>query len=408
MKLHEEQSARMRELKTSQRSAAADLGIAPSVLGRYLTVGLITSYLGSGFPDRVDEYLKRKEARLNGPKFGAKRLIGEFYRLKMSLTDVAAMLGMSRTELQRGIYEGDWNEEASAKRVSEWIARQLEAKMFTKVSTPSDVFQFFHATRDPFGEIESAEDRFAIKTTAAAEKKIMHAIEFSEWLAIVGETGSGKTTLLDQCRERFERRKDIVVVTPMLIEKQALKASHVVAAILADLGGERVSARSNLESQARRVVHQLEQANREGKKVVVIVDDAHLLADDALLMLRRFRELKVGARRLVGMVLLGQPSLAKRLRSNYFLNEVALRCDCFVLDGVNGQIGQYIEFRLERAGLNGTSSQIFDKSAIKAIGKIATTPLAVNSICSMALIRAHDLGERIVTGEIIEGFAAHF
>jgi type II secretory pathway predicted ATPase ExeA len=87
---------------------------------------------------------------------------------------------------------------------------------------------------------------------------------------------------------------------------------------------------------------------------------------------------------------------------------VALRCDCFELNGINGQLASYIEFRLQRAGLNGASTQLFDRSAVKAIGKIACTPLAVNTICSMALIRAHDLNERIVTGEIVEGVTAHF
>jgi len=409
---HKAQGMRLRELGIGQRAAAKDLGVAASVLGRYLTTGLITRYLGGDFPARIDEYLRKKSAARSLAKFEAAPMIGSFYRLEISLGDVADAVGMDYVTLRHGIYDGRWENEAAKNLVGDWIKQRIEAKekqpMLIKVTPPEDVLNFYGLKRDAFGDVESGDDFFETKALAGAEKKIVAAVDKQSWLAIIGEVGAGKSMLLDKCKARLGKRKDIVIVEPRVIQKENLKASHVIDAILADLGADVVATRQNLEHRARHVIASLEQASKDGKKPLVVIDEAHLLTDSALLTLKRLFEFKIAFKRLLTIILVGQPLLLKRLRGNYFLSEVAQRVDCIQLNSLDGQLSQYIEFRLQRAGLNGSSAHLFDKSAIKALAKIANTPLSVNNLCSAALIRAYDLGERVMNAEIVETAAASF
>jgi type II secretory pathway predicted ATPase ExeA len=331
-------------------------------------------------------------------------------RLEMPLQDVADAVGLDYATLRAGIYTGRWKDAAKKAHVSNFIRKGIEARegktMLVKVTPSEEVLQFFNLKRDAFGEAESYEDLFETKALAAAERKILAAADGQRWLAVTGDVGAGKSTLLQRARARLAKRKDVVVVEPRVVQKENLKASHILDAILADLGTDIAPGRYNLEHRARHVIAVLEQVNREGKKALLVVDESHLLTDSALLTLKRLWEFKVGFKRLLGIVLVGQTTLVRRLKGNFQLTEVGQRVDCVQLDSLNGQTGHYVEFRLERAGLNGASSLLFTKDAAKALAKIAGTPLALNNLCNASLIRAHDLGERTINAEIVESAAA--
>ena len=163
-----------------------------------------------------------------------------------------------------------------------------------------------------------------------------------------------------------------------------------------------------LEYKARLVGRTLEEAYRDGKKVVIVIDEAHLLRPEALLALKRIYEFEIGFKKLLSIILVGQQGLARQLKSNFELAEVSQRVDLYELGSLNGAVGAYIEHKLSRAGLNGADKDIFDRAALKAIGDRADTPLSVNNLAALALITAHDLSEKHVTGEIVKGIQGSF
>ena len=410
---HKTQAARLKSLGIGHRSAGRDLGVPASTFSRYLLRGYLPDRLESELPGRLDHYLKTKEAEIKrGSSFRAAPLNGRFVLLGITMEKLSELTGVERNTLKRGVYDGLWESETIKNRIGNWIDQLIEAKekktMLVKVTPLEEVLNFHGLKRDAFGEMESGDDFFETKALAGAEKKIVAAVDKPSWLAVIGEVGAGKSALLDKCKTRLAKRKDVVIVEPRVVQKENLKASHVLDAIIADIGADVVTTQQNLEHRARHVIASLEHANREGKKVLLVIEESHLLTDSALLTLKRLFEFKVAFKRLLAIVLVGQPLLLKRLRGNYFLSEVAQRIDCVQLNSLNGQLSQYIEFRLQRAGLNGASSQLFDKSAVKALAKIASTPLSLNNLCSAALIRAHDLREHVVSAETVEMAAASF
>lgn len=404
---HKEQGERLHALGISFNSAASDIGIPRSTMNGYFSQGHIPPRR-TDMPDKIDRYIKIKEAEnRRGRIIRAAPLSGKFRQLGVSLDYIAADTGLARFAVQRGIYHGIWPDETTRARISEWIDRAIETmegkRMITKITLPDEVQEYWGLDRDPFtNEMENAEDIFDARELARAEKKVMIAVDKNGWMALVGERGSGKTTLIKKVKGRLAKRKEVVLVEPRTVEKQFLSASHVCDAILHDLDADVIPRRGTLEHKARLVGHVLQQAFADGKKVVILIDEAHLLRDEMLLGLKRIYEIEVGFKKLLSIVLVGQSALARRLRANYELSEVSQRVDLHELHGLNGALGAYIEHKLARAGVNG-GREIFDKSAIKAIGERADAPLSVNNLAAAALIAAHDLSEKRITSEIVKG-----
>ena len=271
--------------------------------------------------------------------------------------------------------------------------------MLTKVSLSEEVLEFFSLKRDPFtNEMESQEDILDTKELARAEKKILNAVEKGGWIAVTGPVGSGKSTLIKRVESKLRKRPEVALVKPRTIEKQFLGASHVCDSILQDLGVTELLHRRTLEHKARLVGRVLEEAFKDNRRVIVLIDEAHLLRADALLALKRIYEFEIGFKKLLSIILVGQDFLAKNLKTNFQLSEVSQRVDLYEIGSLNGSLGLYIRHKLERAGC---SRELFDNSAFRAIGERFDMPLSVNNLAAAALVAAHDLGEKHVSGEIV-------
>lgn len=401
----QQHAAQLRGLGLSHRRAALDLGVASSVLSRYLLDGRITPSLGGDFAERLHKYLKAKAAA-GASTVEAVPMVGTFYQLGMSLVKMADKTGVDHVTLRRGIYDGRWPDEATKNKIQQWIKRELDLKtegvMLTKRSLPADVIEFFGLKRDPFNmEMSRADAVFDAREIARAEKAVMNCIESGGWIAVTGPVGSGKTTLIRKIKTRVANmpRHDTVLIEPRTLEKQHLGASHLCDSIIEDLGVAVPSSQRTLEYKARRVARVLEEARRDGKRPALLIDEAHLLRPEALLVLKRLHEVELDYEKLLSIVLVGQESLGKVLKTNYYISEVSQRVDLVELGGLNGSLGLYIQHKIERAGCD---RDLFDPSATRAIGRRFSTPLAVNNACSAALIHAHSLREKRVTAEIVD------
>lgn len=331
----------------------------------------------------------------------------------LTIADAAKALGTETSVLYHALAQGDWPSQKLLDDFEKYVAAQKakgEKKMLTKIALSEEHLAHYGMKRDPFThEMESEEDIIELKALREAERKMLVAIDKSGWCAITGDVGSGKTTLIKKVKTRLAKRKDVVIVEPRTLEKQYLGAGHLCLSILRDLGTDSVSSKYDLESKARLVAESLVESCRDGRKVVILIDEAHLLRNDALLALKRLYEFEVGFRKTLSIVLVGQSPLARRLKSDFSLKEVSQRVDLYEIDGLNGQVGAYIAQKLERAGLNGASAEVFEKAAVKAfMERNADTPLAVNNLAAAALIAAWDLGERKVSAEIVRSIPGTF
>ena len=406
MKAHEKKSVAFREIGISQRGAAADLGVAASVLGRYLTKGTITGSLGADFPARIDDYLKKQSTIRNVATFETTPMSGKFSNAGISLTKFSEVTGFDYLTLKRGIYQGQWPDEKTKRQIQHEIERRLVLKkeklMLTKVGLSDEHLTFFSLQRDPFSaELSGVDDILDLKELARAERVMTRAIEKGDWCAIAGDVGSGKTTLVKKVKAKFAKRREVMFVEPLTIQRRQLGASGLCRAILRDLGTEFIRNRYDLESIAQQVAYSFQAAARDGKKPVLVVDEAHLLVTESILSLKRMSEFSIdGFRKPLSIILIGQLPLARRLRTDPELREAGQRIDLYEIAGLNGQVGVYIRGKIERAG--GGNREIFDNAAIKAIAKKCDTPLSVGNLAAASMIRAVDLSEKVVTAELVE------
>lgn len=326
-----------------------------------------------------------------------------------SLRDMARALNVSRTALHDFLKHGKVPARTPdlAQRYLNYMQesqpRKEEQPMLTKVSLSDDVLGHWSLSADPFSaEIESVEDICELRDFTRAAKAIMRAVDKAGWVVVTGPVGCGKSTLLKRIEARLVDRSDVVLVKPRTIEKQYLGASHVCDSIIQDLSvSSSASAQRTLEMKARLVGRILEEEHRDAKRVVLLIDEAHLLRSEALLALKRIYEFEIGFRKLISIILVGQQGLARRLKTDFELTEVAQRVDLYEFGPLrqSNAVGAYLTHKLQRAGANG--KEIFTSAAIKAIAGRAETPLAINNLAAAALYAAHALGAQTVTDEIV-------
>jgi type II secretory pathway predicted ATPase ExeA/predicted transcriptional regulator len=395
------------KLGLSYAEAAREMKVPTSTLYFFVVKGIIPRMARyADLPKHFNEWLEN--AKKAKGQVQAEPLARIAFRRGIKEKELATLSGVDPSVLWHGLHAGVWPNIKTKRKVEKTIeeiaAKREEAKMLTKTSLPEEVLDYWSLKRDPFtNEMEGTDDIFESKELSRAEKKIMNAVDKSGLVAITGQVGSGKSTLIKKIEARLAKRHEVVVIKPWTIEKQFLGASHICDAIIEDLGGHLPSGRRTLEFKARFVGRMLEAAYKDGKRVVIMIDEAHLLRPDALLALKRIYEFEAGFKKLLAIVLVGQQGLARELKSNFTIAEFSQRVDLYELASLDGAMGSYLRHKLERAG---STKEIFELASIKAMARRIDTPLGVNNLASAALIAAHELGEKQVTSQIIEGVYA--
>lgn len=232
-----------------------------------------------------------------------------------------------------------------------------------------------------------------------ATKRIMDVILYGAetrkgFLLLSGEVGVGKSSLLLRLLVRLKNRG---MVTALVINS-LLNKLELLENICADFGLKR---RPGLNtSQLLMVLHTffLRQF-KHGRNCVILVDEAHHLADEALESLRMLANLETGGVKLVQIVLSGQPELRQRLqtrRLRQFASRINIAADLPAL--TRPETGGYVEFKLAQAG-----SQI--RPSVKALDLLwrasAGNPRVVNLLMERCLYAMVARGRDVIDDRIM-------
>ena len=190
---------------------------------------------------------------------------------------------------------------------------------------------------------------------------LIYAIAESEGIIkITGEVGSGKTML---CRMLLERlpplTESVYLANPSLSREELLYA--IADGLCLNLEGQRV----NIIMQT--LQNLLLQKAAEGKRVVVLVDEAHAMPLDTLEELRLLYNLQTGKNKLLQIVLFGQPELNNKLAQpnmRQVKDRIVHHFDIMPLSQT--VIVSYLLFRMRAAGYRGPN--VFSPAAVKLIG----------------------------------------
>ena len=211
---------------------------------------------------------------------------------------------------------------------------------------------------------------------------LIYAITDSEGIIkVTGEVGSGKTMLCRMLLERLPpQMENVYLANPSLSREEMLYA--IADGLGLNLEGQRV----NIIMQT--LQNLLEQKSAAGKRVVVLVDEAHAMPLDTLEELRLLYNLQLGDRKLLQIVLFGQPELNDKLsQPNMRQLKDRIVHHFSMLPLSKSVVESYLLFRMRTAGYRGPN--IFSTAAVNLIGSASNGLMRrVNILADKSLLAA--------------------
>jgi general secretion pathway protein A len=142
---------------------------------------------------------------------------------------------------------------------------------------------------------------------------------------------------------------------------------------------------------------------RDGKRNIVVIDEAHTIEDNRLFeQMRLLLNFQLEDRFLLTLMVLGQPELKDKISGNKPLDQrAAVRC--FLGPLGDEDVVKYISHRLKVAGKDAPAESIFDKESLQAIAKFSGgIPRRINTVCDLSLMTGFALKAEKVTAELVE------
>jgi general secretion pathway protein A len=214
------------------------------------------------------------------------------------------------------------------------------------------------------------------------------------FVLLSGEIGTGKTTVCRLFLEQIPASCNVAYIfNPKLTVTELLQSICDEFHIAVPQPQQRMPTVKDYLDPLNQF---LLQAHAQGRNNVLIIDEAQNLSAEVLEQLRLLTNLETGERKLLQIILIGQPELRSML-ARPELEQLAQRVIArFHLDALTpAETAQYIQHRLEVAGL--TRPLPFDRSAMRRVHQLARgVPRRVNLLCDRALLGAFASGLPLV------------
>jgi general secretion pathway protein A len=241
--------------------------------------------------------------------------------------------------------------------------------------------EFYHLKGEPFLLTPDHRFYFESKVHEQAMAHLMYGLSRGEgFIVITGDVGAGKTTIVQHLCATLDPKQVVAahVVTTLLSGTELLRM--VCAAFkIRDIPVKKDAVLLCMQDF-------FESLNREGRKALLIVDEAQNLSASALEELRMLSNFQVGNSAPCQIFLVGQPQfretlthpnleqLRQRVIASYHLGPMSRE-----------EVGQYLPHRLKHVGWS--NDPVFKEDAIEAIYLYTGgVPRQINTLCSRLLL----------------------
>lgn len=261
---------------------------------------------------------------------------------------------------------------------------------------------FFGLTEKPFAITPDPRYLFLSERHAEALAYLLYGIDDAGgFVQLTGEVGTGKTTMVRSFLAQLPEHADVA-----LILNPRVTPEEFLAAICDEL---RVPVPEAARGSVKAIVDLLNEflldAHARGRRVVVLVDEAQQLSADVLEQVRLLTNLETTTRKLLQIILVGQPELRDVLARND-LRQLAQRVTGrYHLEPLRKQeSATYIRHRLKVAG---ATVDIFTDGALAELHRLGRgIPRVMNVIADRALLGAYTREQHRVTPPLIRHAAS--
>ncbi len=268
---------------------------------------------------------------------------------------------------------------------------------------------FFGLNEKPFSITPDPRYLYLSERHAEALAHLLYGInEAGGFVQLTGEVGTGKTTIIRSLLAQTPKHAEIA-----LILNPRMTPPEFLLTICEELGiGVPDSAEHSLKDLVDILNDYLLRAHAGGRRIVLVVDEAQNLAPAVLEQVRLLTNLETNTRKLLQIILIGQPELRELLGRNE-LRQLAQRITGrYHLDPLSAEESTaYVRHRLRVAG---ATADIYTAGALRETYRLSGgVPRVINVISDRALLGAYTQDQHRVTARLVrhaagEVFGRHF
>jgi general secretion pathway protein A len=256
---------------------------------------------------------------------------------------------------------------------------------------------FFGLNEKPFSITPDPRYLYLSERHAEALAHLVYGVsEAGGFVQLTGEVGTGKTTVIRSLLGQVPKNAEVA-----LILNPRMSAPEFLLTICEELGiGVPDSAEGSIKDLVDILSRYLLRAHAEGRRVVLVVDEAQNLAIDVLEQVRLLTNLETPTQKLLQIILIGQPEL-RELLGRPELRQLAQRITGrYHLDPLSEpESAAYVRHRLRVAG---ATSDIFTNGALAEVHRLSGgVPRLINVISDRALLGAYTQDRHRVTGVLV-------
>jgi general secretion pathway protein A len=256
---------------------------------------------------------------------------------------------------------------------------------------------FFGLAEKPFAITPDPRYLYLSERHAEALAHLLYGInESGGFIQLTGEVGTGKTTVVRTLLSRVPHHADVaVILNPRITPVEFLLT------ICEELGlpiaeTDRDSVKQMVDALNRRLLN----AHAEGRRIIVLVDEAQNLSFDVLEQVRLLTNLETPTQKLLQIILIGQPEL-RELLDRTDLRQLAQRITgrYHLMPLSREETKGYVRHRLRVAG---ATEEIFTPGALLEVHRLSQgIPRVINVACDRALLGGYTQETKKITASLV-------